>query len=77
MDNNIVPTASRELQVANAQEISSMTCDVLDLDKSIQENNTELSLLNEALDNLDKTLRKNKSLKTSVRSSMQKIITKL
>lgn len=77
MDNSIMPTASRELQVANAQEISSMTCDVLDLDKGLQENNTELSLLNEALDNLDRTLRKNKSLKTSVRSSMQKIITKL
>lgn len=77
MDNNIVPSAVRELQVANADQVSAMTNDVLTLDKGLQENNTELSLLNEALDGLDKTLRKNKSLKTSVRSSMQKIITKL
>lgn len=77
MENNIVPAASRELQTANADQVSSMTNEVLELDRGLQENNTELSLLNEALDGLDRTLRRNKSLKSSVRSSMQKIITKL
>ena len=77
MDTQIIPAASREIQAANAEELSNMTCDVLDLDRSLQQNNTELSLLNDAIENLDKTLRINKSLKSSVRSSMQKIITKL
>jgi hypothetical protein len=77
MDNTIVPAASRELQTANADQVSAMTTDVLELDRGLKENNTELSLLNEALDGLDKTLRRNRALKSTVRSSMQKIITKL
>lgn len=74
---DIIPAATREIQTANAEELSSMACDVLDLDRSLKQNNTELSLLNEAIESLDKTLRVNKVLKNNVRSSMQKIITKL
>lgn len=77
MATDIIPAATREIQTANAEELSSMTCDVLDLDRSLKQNNTELSLLNEAIESLDKTLRVNKALKNNVRSSMQKIITKL
>lgn len=77
MDNAIVTSASREIQIADAEELSSMACDVLDLDRSLQQNNTELDLLDDAIDNLKKTLEENTRLKLMVRSSMQKIITKL
>ena len=77
MGSDIIPAATREIQAANAEELSNMTCDVLDLDRNLQQNNTELSLLNDAIENLDKTLRVNKALKNTVRCSMQKIITKL
>ena len=77
MATDIIPAAAREIKTANAEELSSMTCDVLDLDRGLQQNNTELELRNDAIANLDKTLRVNKVLKNNVRSSMQKIITKL
>lgn len=77
MDNNIVPAAARELQAADAEQISGMTEDVLELDRDLQRNNVELDLLFDAMANLKNTLEENAMLKSSVRSSMQKIITKL
>lgn len=77
MGNNIVPAAVRELKTADAEQVSMMTNDVLDLDKGLRDNNIELSLLNDALSNLGKTLDINKQMKQAVRGSMQKIITKL
>lgn len=77
MGNNIVPTAVRELKTADAEQVSMMTNDVLDLDRGLRDNNIELSLLNDALSNLGKTLDINKQMKQAVRGSMQKIITKL
>lgn len=77
MENNIIPAASRELQAANAEQISGMTSDVLDLDKGLRENNNELRLLNDAIGSLTETLEVNNRLKTIVRKSMQKVITKL
>lgn len=76
MENNIIPAASRELQAANAEQISGMTSDVLDLDKGLRENNNELRLLNDAIGSLTETLEVNNRLKTIVRKSMQKVITK-
>lgn len=77
MGNNIVPSAVRELKTADAEQVSMMTNDVLDLDRGLRDNNIELSLLNDALSNLGKTLDINKQMKQAVRGSMQKIITKL
>lgn len=77
MGNNIVPAAVRELKTADAEQVSMMTNDVLDLDRGLRDNNIELSLLNDALSNLGKTLDINKQMKQAVRGSMQKIITKL
>lgn len=77
MGNEIVPAAIRELKTADAEQVSMMTNDVLDLDRGLRDNNIELSLLNDALANLGKTLDINKQMKQAVRGSMQKIITKL
>lgn len=77
MGNDIVQAASRELKTANADQISGMTENVVELDRDLRESNNELCLLTSAIDSLGKTLEKNNQLKNIVRISMQKVITKL
>lgn len=77
MATDIIPTATQELKKADANTISSMTCDVVGLRSELNDSNDELCLLNDALTGLGRTLDRNKRLKTLVRKSMQEIIGKL
>lgn len=77
MGNEILPYSGKEIQTASPEQISGMAADVLDLNKGLRENNNELRLLNDAIGSLSETLEVNNRLKSIVRKSMQKIITKL
>ena len=71
------PTDVKDIQVADHEQVAQLTESVLDTDRQLQQSNVELQLLNESLYNLKKTLDKNEELKSTARSRMQKLVTRL
>ena len=77
MGNAIEPSSVGKIQKAEAEEITAMTSEVLEVDRQLNQSNVELDLLNDALKQISYTKSEYDKKAGEARKRMQRLSTLL